>query len=371
VDEQFNGAAATQQVAALAEQFAAMQHQVQGLQESYSEIVGANKIFVDEIIHLQKLVRSQKEVNSELINYLSKLEQDRRDSRHSNSGHSNHSTPGYVPNSNSYQSDGVQDVSAELRRARDILSGLTVEHAADPDLKRMSIAFAQQPGASPESAGSSSMMAPPGSAGFNPFMHDPLNDMRHLVYPVGQTIGIDPFAAEHMGNIPYNRPVQEGGSGSTPEVNMAPGISQTPLAATTTGGGPWGLKKPIVLLVEDDKTCSRIGSKFLAQYDCGVEVARDGIEAVNKVNSKPQYYDLIFMDIVMPQLDGVSATAMIREVMPNVPIIAMTSNINQQDLEMYFHWGKPDTFECAPCRMTLTAKQECATSWPSLSRRRE
>ncbi len=41
----------------------------------------------------------------------------------------------------------------------------------------------------------------------------------------------------------------------------------------------------------------------------------------------------------MPQLDGVSATAMIREVMPNVPIIAMTSNINQQDLEMYFQWG--------------------------------
>lgn len=48
------------------------------------------------------------------------------------------------------------------------------------------------------------------------------------------------------------------------------------------------------------------------------------------------------MDIVMPQLDGVSATAMIREVMPNVPIIAMTSNINQQDLEMYFHWGMLD-----------------------------
>lgn len=48
------------------------------------------------------------------------------------------------------------------------------------------------------------------------------------------------------------------------------------------------------------------------------------------------------MDIIMPQLDGVSATAMIREVMPNVPIIAMTSNINQQDLEMYFHWGMSD-----------------------------
>lgn len=42
----------------------------------------------------------------------------------------------------------------------------------------------------------------------------------------------------------------------------------------------------------------------------------------------------------MPQLDGVSATVMIREVNPRIPIIAMTSNINQQDLDMYFHWGE-------------------------------
>jgi CheY-like chemotaxis protein len=42
----------------------------------------------------------------------------------------------------------------------------------------------------------------------------------------------------------------------------------------------------------------------------------------------------------MPQLDGVSATAMIKDMQPNTPIIAMTSNINQQDLEMYYHWGK-------------------------------
>ena len=42
----------------------------------------------------------------------------------------------------------------------------------------------------------------------------------------------------------------------------------------------------------------------------------------------------------MPQLDGVSATAMIRDMQPNTPIIAMTSNINQQDLEIYFQWVK-------------------------------
>ncbi|RYP65583.1 hypothetical protein DL771_008237 [Monosporascus sp. 5C6A] len=337
-------AATNQQVIVLGETLAATQHQVQQLQESYSELVNANRVFAEEILHLQRLIGAQKQVHNELINHLSKMERNGRENRHSGSPNQpGHSAPVYnASNNGSYLSDGTQEPAAELRRAREILNSLPVEHSADQDLKRMSVAYAHQPGASPESATSSSMMGPPGANGFNPFMHDALSDMRHLVYPVGQNIGIDPFAAEHMGNIPYNRPVQEQSMGAGPEVATAPMHTQTPPGAASQAGSPWGMKKPVILLVEDDKTCSRIGSKFLAQYDCGVEVARDGIEAVNKVNQKPNYYDLIFMDIVMPQLDGVSATAMIREVMPNVPIIAMTSNINQQDLEMYFHWGMRD-----------------------------
>ncbi|KAI2467361.1 HSF-type DNA-binding-domain-containing protein [Annulohypoxylon bovei var. microspora] len=325
-----------QQVLVLSETLAATQQQVQQLQESYQEIVNANKIFVDEILHLQKLVRAQNQVHNELINHLNKVEQERKENNRS----SGHSTSGYGSNTANLLSDGSES-PLELRRARDILNGLQVDHVADRDLNRMSVQL-HQAGGSPESAGSSGMMGPPGVGGVNPFLHDPLNDMRHLVYPVGQTIGIDPFAAEHINNLPYNRPVQDNAMGPSPEFNGPPMHSQTPPGGASQGGSPWGSKKPIVLLVEDDRTCSRIGSKFLAQYDCGVEVARDGLEAVNKVNAKHHYYDLIFMDIVMPQLDGVSATAMIREVQPNTPIIAMTSNINQQDLEMYFHWGMRD-----------------------------
>jgi osomolarity two-component system response regulator SKN7 len=46
------------------------------------------------------------------------------------------------------------------------------------------------------------------------------------------------------------------------------------------------------------------------------------------------------MDIIMPNLDGVSATAMIRMVAPQVPIVAMTSNIRQEDIQTYFQFGK-------------------------------
>ncbi|KAI1343686.1 HSF-type DNA-binding-domain-containing protein [Xylariaceae sp. FL0016] len=334
-EEQYS--AANQQVVVLSETLTATQHQVQQLQESYYEIINANKIFVDQILHLQKLVRAQNQVSNELINHLNKFEQERRDHRNSN-----HSTPGFASNNN-LLSDGSES-PPELRKARDILSGITVDNVSDRDLNRMSIAF-HQTGGSPESAGSGHMMGPPGAAGVAPFLHDPLSDVRHLVYPVGQNIGIDPFAPEHMNNIPYNHPAQEHGLAPAAEFNPQAMPSHAPLGAMMQqGGSPWGSKKPIVLLVEDDKTCSRIGSKFLSQYDCGVEVARDGLEAVNTVNSRQHPFDLIFMDIVMPELDGVSATVMIRE-QPQyrkIPIIAMTSNINQQDLEMYFHWGMRD-----------------------------
>ncbi|KAH8164237.1 hypothetical protein CIB48_g3997 [Xylaria polymorpha] len=307
-EEQFS--VQNQQVVVLSETLAATQQQVQQLQESYYEMMNANKVFVDEILHLQRVVKAQHQVHNELVSHLSKVEE-RRDNRLSN-----HSTPAFNSGQN-LLSDG-SEATSELRRARDILSGLSIEHIADRDLNRMSVAF-HQAGGSPESVGSSSIMGPPGAAGVTPFLHDPLNDMRHLVYPVGQNIGIDPFAPEHMNNIPYNRPGGDNGLPPTSDFNPAPSM-----AANTPPGLPGG-------------------SKFLSQHDCGVEVARDGLEAVNKVNGRQQQpYDLIFMDIVMPQLDGVSATAMIREIHPSTPIIAMTSNINQQDLEMYFQWGMRD-----------------------------
>ncbi|KAJ8121256.1 hypothetical protein ONZ43_g2250 [Nemania bipapillata] len=330
-EEQFS--VQNQQVVVLSETVAATQQQVQQLQESYYEIMNANKIFVDEILHLQKVVKAQHQVNNELINHLSKMEE-RREARGPN-----HSAPAFNSGQN-LLSDG-SEAPLELRRARDILNGLSIEHVADRDLNRMSVAF-HQAGGSPESVGSSSMMGPPGAAGVTPFLHDPLSDMRHLVYPVGQNIGIDPFAPEHMNNIPYNRPGGDGGLPPTSDFNSTPSMAANTPPNLQGSSSTWGAKKPVVLLVEDDRTCARIGSKFLSQHECGVEVARDGLEAVNKVSGRQQPYDLIFMDIIMPQLDGVSATAIIREMQPNTPIIAMTSNINQQDLEMYFQWGMRD-----------------------------
>lgn len=51
-------------------------------------------------------------------------------------------------------------------------------------------------------------------------------------------------------------------------------------------------------------------------------------------------YDLVLMDIIMPNLDGVSACHLIRQ-FDNTPIIAMTSNIRSDDIAMYFQHGMP------------------------------
>lgn len=50
-------------------------------------------------------------------------------------------------------------------------------------------------------------------------------------------------------------------------------------------------------------------------------------------------YDLILMDIIMPNLDGVSACHLIRQ-FDRTPIIAMTSNIRSDDIQLYFQHGK-------------------------------
>lgn len=264
-EEQFTSST---QIAALSETLAATQQQVQALQDSYFEMAHANKVFIDEIINLQKQMKNQSQVHNELLNHLNKLDQERRHAR------AGTNQAGQYSNGN-IMSDGTEEPSPELRRAREILNSVTGDHIPEKDLRQMSVQF-QQIGASPESASSSTMMGPPGAAPMpNSFIHDPMNDLRHMVYPVGQNIGIDPFAAEHMGNIPYNRPLSQNTMGAVPEPGPAaiPSVSPPGGAQSQGGGSPWGQKKPRILLVEDDKTCSRIGSKFLAQYGCGVEVA--------------------------------------------------------------------------------------------------
>ncbi|KAJ7459624.1 HSF-type DNA-binding-domain-containing protein [Mycena galericulata] len=83
---------------------------------------------------------------------------------------------------------------------------------------------------------------------------------------------------------------------------------------------------PHVLLVEDDATSRKLGSKFLQLFGCTIDSAADGADAVNKMSRGR--YDLVFIDLGMPQLGlgGVSATSVIRTFNQQTPIISMPSS---------------------------------------------
>jgi osomolarity two-component system response regulator SKN7 len=97
---------------------------------------------------------------------------------------------------------------------------------------------------------------------------------------------------------------------------------------------------PRILLVDDDQVVRTLSKRFLQVFGCNTEVAVDGLAAVEKMNL--EQYDLVLMDIIMPKLDGVSATTMIRQFDARTPIISMTSASKPNDLINYFSHGMND-----------------------------
>lgn len=106
-----------------------------------------------------------------------------------------------------------------------------------------------------------------------------------------------------------------------------------------------------ILLVEDIEINREIMIGLLDETGIQIEIAENGLIACEKFAKNPSAYDLIFMDIHMPEMDGYEATTQIRSmVLPqskNVPIIAMTANVFKEDIEkclevgMDDHIGKP------------------------------
>ncbi|KAG8800578.1 kinase-regulated stress-responsive transcription factor skn7, partial [Serendipita sp. 398] len=97
---------------------------------------------------------------------------------------------------------------------------------------------------------------------------------------------------------------------------------------------------PRVLLVEDDAVSRKLSSKFLQVLGVTADIAVDGDAAVKQMCL--ERYDLVLMDIVMPRLDGVAATSLIRQFDHRTPIISMTSNSCPQDILNYYSHGMND-----------------------------
>ncbi len=106
-----------------------------------------------------------------------------------------------------------------------------------------------------------------------------------------------------------------------------------------------------ILLVEDVEINREIILTLLEPTKLEIDYAENGVEAVRMFTEAPRRYEMIFMDIQMPEMDGYEATRRIRALdipeAKTIPIVAMTANVFKEDIEkcldsgMNSHVGKP------------------------------
>ena len=98
-----------------------------------------------------------------------------------------------------------------------------------------------------------------------------------------------------------------------------------------------------ILLVEDNELNREIASEIIGMTGVSVEIAENGKEAIEKIETYPEdWYNLIFMDIQMPVMNGYETTAFIRTLTGKrgqIPIIAMTANAFAEDVQMAKNTG--------------------------------
>ena len=102
-----------------------------------------------------------------------------------------------------------------------------------------------------------------------------------------------------------------------------------------------------VLLAEDNELNAEIAETLLSDEGANLTVARDGLQAVRMFQEKPEgYFDAILMDIMMPVMDGITATKTIRSLKhpdaETIPIIAMTANAFAEDVQVALNAGMDD-----------------------------
>ena len=134
-----------------------------------------------------------------------------------------------------------------------------------------------------------------------------------------------------------------------------------------------------ILLAEDVEINREIVRAMLEPARLIIDCAENGAQALRLFCENPGKYDMIFMDLQMPEMDGYEATRRIRAFHApegkDIPIIAMTANVFREDIEKCFaagmngHIGKPLDFQEVLRQVRQYARYE-KYRWPGVERRK-
>ena len=178
--------------------------------------------------------------------------------------------------------------------------------------------------------------------------------------PVGQgtpgAVGADPPASDGPVASATTGPPSRGAADSTSQADEFKGFSDGPAADFKD----FDFSGKRILLAEDMAINREITRELLKKTGAEVEFAEDGQVCVEKIAaSPPGTYDLVLMDIKMPNMDGIQATREIRKLpdcrKASIPIIAMTANVYERDRKEAFEAGMNDFTEKPIVTHTLLA----------------
>lgn len=144
--------------------------------------------------------------------------------------------------------------------------------------------------------------------------------------------------------------ISKSGSGSTfsIELPITTKAVKQPVSESTTSGIHCG-KSLSILVVEDTETNQMVLKLILERLGHKVTIVNNGQESVDYVRENMSNIDVVFMDISMPIMDGLTATKQIRKFCQHIPVIALTAHAMTQDKQACLSSGM-NAFVSKPIR---------------------